>query len=77
VVRNTRRMVLDDHDRNITLTPRLRMEDLDYGLQLAGKPGLGTPFGNLAARAFGELSATGHADESESNVITFARTRCP
>lgn len=75
VVRNTQRMVLDDHDRNITFTPRLRLKDVDYALQLAGKLGLGTPFGALAARAFGELCATGHADENESNVITVARTR--
>jgi 3-hydroxyisobutyrate dehydrogenase len=75
VVRNTQRMVLDDSDRNITFTPRLRLKDVDYALQLAGKLGLGTPFGALAARAFGELCATGHADENESNVITIARTR--
>lgn len=77
VIRNTRRMVLGDHDRNITFTPRLRLKDVNYGLQLAGKLGLGTPFGTLAARAFGELCATGHADENESNVIAFARTRPP
>lgn len=75
VVRNTRRMVLDDHDRNITFTPRLRLKDVYYGLQLAGKLGLGTPFGTLAARAFSEVCASGHADENESNVITFARSR--
>jgi 3-hydroxyisobutyrate dehydrogenase len=77
VVRNTQRMVLDDYSRNITFTPRLRLKDVDYALQLAGKLGLGTPFGALAARAFGELCATGHADENESNVITVARTRAP
>lgn len=75
VIRNTRRMVLDDHDRNITFTPRLRLKDVHYGLQLAGKLGLGTPFGALAARAFGELCATGRADENESNVIAFARAQ--
>ena len=77
VVRNTQRMVLDDHDRNITFTPRLRLKDVDYALQLAGSLGLGTPFGALAARAFGELCDTGHADENESNVIAVARTRSP
>ena len=75
VVRNTERMVRDDHDRNITFTPRLRLKDVDYALQLAGKLGLGTPFGALAARAFGELCASGHADENESNVIAVARAR--
>lgn len=75
VIRNTRRMVLEDHDRNITFTPRLRLKDVNYALQLAGKLGLGTPFGGLAARAFSELCATGRADENESNVIAFARSQ--
>ena len=75
VVRNTRRMVLDDHDRNITFTPRLRLKDVEYALQLGGKLGLGTPFGALSARAFGELCASGYADENESNVIAFARAQ--
>lgn len=73
VVRNTRRMAEADHDRNITFTPRLRLKDVDYALRLAGKLGLGTPFGALAAQAFSQLCATGHAEENESNVITVAR----
>jgi 3-hydroxyisobutyrate dehydrogenase len=75
VIRNTRRMVLNDHDRNITFTPRLRLKDVHYALQLAGKLGLGTPFGALAARAFGQVCTAGQADENESNVITFARAQ--
>jgi 3-hydroxyisobutyrate dehydrogenase len=75
VIRNTRRMVLNDHDRNITFTPRLRLKDVHYALQLASKLGLGTPFGALAARAFGDVCTAGQADENESNVITFARAQ--
>ena len=73
VVRNTRRMVEGDRNPNITFTPRLRLKDVDYALRLARQLGLGTPFGALAARAFGQLCDTGHADENESNVINVAR----
>ena len=73
VIRNTRRMVEGDRNPNITFTPRLRLKDVDYALRLARKLDLGTPFGALAARAFGELCNTGRADENESNVIVFAR----
>jgi 3-hydroxyisobutyrate dehydrogenase len=73
VVRNTRRMVEGDRNPNITFTPRLRLKDVDYALRLARQVGLGTPFGALAARAFGQLCDTGHADENESIVIDVAR----
>ena len=73
VVRNTQRMVADDHDSNITFTPRLRLKDVDYALRLAGKLGLGVPFGALAGRVFQRLCDTGHGDENESNVIRVAR----
>ena len=73
VIRNTCRIVEGDRNLNITFTPRLRLKDVDYALRLARKLDLGTPFGALAARAFGELCNTGRADENESNVIVFAR----
>jgi 3-hydroxyisobutyrate dehydrogenase len=73
VVRNTRRMVEGARNPNITFTPRLRQKDVDYALRLARQLGLGTPFGALAARAFGQLCDTGHADENESIVIDVAR----
>jgi 3-hydroxyisobutyrate dehydrogenase len=77
VVRNTRRMVEGARNTNITFTPRLRLKDVDYALRLARKLGLGTPFGALAARAFGQLCDSGHADENESNVIEVARHARP
>jgi 3-hydroxyisobutyrate dehydrogenase len=77
VIRNTRRMVDADHDRNIAFTPRLRFKDVDYALRLASKLGLGAPFGALAAQAFGQLCNTGHGDENESNVILIARAQPP
>jgi 3-hydroxyisobutyrate dehydrogenase len=77
VVRNTRRMVEGDRNPNITFTPRLRLKDVDYALRLARQLGLGTPFGALAARAFGQLCDTGQADMNESIVIDVARHERP
>jgi 3-hydroxyisobutyrate dehydrogenase len=77
VVRNTRRMAEGARNPNITFTPRLRLKDVDYALRLARQLGLGTPFGALAARAFGQLCDTGHADENESIVIDVARHQGP
>ena len=77
VVRNTRRMVEGGRNPNITFTPRLRLKDVDYALRLARQLGLGTPFGALAARAFGQLCDTGQADENESIVIDIARHERP
>jgi 3-hydroxyisobutyrate dehydrogenase len=77
VVRNTRRMVEGARNPNITFTPRLRLKDVDYAQRLARQVGLGTPFGALARRAFGQLCDTGHADENESIVIDVARRQPP
>ena len=77
VIRNTRRMVDADHDRNIAFTPRLRFKDVDYALRLAAKLDLGAPFGALAARAFGQLCNMGRGEENESNVIAIARGQPP
>jgi 3-hydroxyisobutyrate dehydrogenase len=76
VIRNTRRMVEGDRNRNITFTPRLRLKDVDYALQLARKLDLGAPFGALAAQAFGQLCDSA-PDGNESNVIAIARNQRP
>lgn len=75
VVRNTRRMAAGDHDRNVIFTPRLRLKDVNYGLLLARKFGIGAPFGSLASRAFAQVCDAGHADENESNVVEVARAQ--
>jgi 3-hydroxyisobutyrate dehydrogenase len=75
VVRNTGRMAAGDHDRNVIFTPRLRLKDVNYGLLLARKFGIGAPFGSLASRAFAQVCDAGHADENESNVVEVARAQ--
>jgi 3-hydroxyisobutyrate dehydrogenase len=75
VVRNARRMVEGDHDRNILFTPQLRLKDVDYALRLARKLNLGTPFGVAASEAYATLCAMGHADRNESKIIEVARSQ--
>jgi 3-hydroxyisobutyrate dehydrogenase len=73
VVRNARRIVADDHDRDIAFTPVLRLKDVDYALQLARGLGMGAPFGRLAAEQVQQLITLGHARVNESKIIEVAR----
>jgi 3-hydroxyisobutyrate dehydrogenase len=73
VVRNTRRIVDGDHDRNVIFTPPLRLKDVRYALKLAQKLGIGSPFGDLAGTAFQRLIDLGHARENESSIIEVSR----
>ncbi|WP_129782116.1 NAD(P)-dependent oxidoreductase [Peristeroidobacter soli] len=77
VVRTARRIVADDHDRNILFTPQLRLKDVDYALRLARKLGIGVPFGATASAAYAKLCELGHAHSNESKIIAVARTRLP
>lgn len=77
VVRNVRRMVDDDHDRNVVFTPVLRLKDVDYALRLSGSLGLGSPFGELAARQLRHLIDLGHTRANESKIIEVSRLQTP
>jgi 3-hydroxyisobutyrate dehydrogenase len=73
VVRNTRRMVEGQFDRDIVFTPVLRLKDIDYALRLAAKLRIGVPFGDAASAAFRQLIELGGGAEHESRVIDVAR----
>jgi 3-hydroxyisobutyrate dehydrogenase len=73
VIRNTRRMADDDHNRNVVFTPVLRLKDVQYGLQLAQNLGIGSPFGSLASTKFRQLCELGFERDNESNIIEIAR----
>jgi len=77
VVRNARRIVDDDHERNVLFTPVLRLKDIEYALQFAQQRGIGTPFGTLAAREFRQLCDLGYTDMNESKIIEVARIQTP
>jgi 3-hydroxyisobutyrate dehydrogenase len=73
VVRNTRRMVAADHDRNIVFTSALRLKDVEYGLRFAREVGIGSPFGALAERIYRQLCDLGYAHFNESKVMDVCR----
>jgi 3-hydroxyisobutyrate dehydrogenase len=75
VIRNTRRMADDHHDRDVIFTPALRLKDVEYALLLARKFGIGSPFGGLAATAFRQLCARGSAHANESKILEVARSQ--
>jgi 3-hydroxyisobutyrate dehydrogenase len=73
VVRNVRRMVDNDHDRNVVFTPVLRLKDVDYALRLSRSLGLGSPFGQLAARQLRHVIDLGHTRANETKILEVAR----
>lgn len=77
VIRNSRRMIDDDHEREIVFTPALRLKDVDYALQFARSLDIGSPFGQLARDQFRKLCDLGHARVNESKIVEVARTQVP
>jgi 3-hydroxyisobutyrate dehydrogenase len=75
VVRNTRRMADNDHDRNVAFTAALRLKDVEYALRLARKLKIDSPLGELAASMLRRLCELGYADANESMIIEVARER--
>lgn len=73
VVRNTRRIVEGDHDREVVFTPALRLKDVRYALELARKLGIGSPFGALAGGLFTRLIERGDENANESKIIEVSR----
>ncbi len=77
VVRNARRIVADDHDRDVVFTPVLRLKDVRYALELAQALGMCAPFGQVAAGQLQQLIDLGYAQVNESKIIEVARQERP
>jgi 3-hydroxyisobutyrate dehydrogenase len=75
VIRNSRRMVAGDHYKDIIFTPRLRLKDVSYALQLTQELGIASPFGSLAEAAYRQLCEAGLQDANESVILEIARRR--
>jgi len=75
VIRNTRRIADDHHDRDILFTPQLRLKDVAYGLALARKFAIGSPFGKLAGEQFHQLCELDQQPTNESKIIEIARSQ--
>ena len=77
VVRNSRRMVAGDHDRDIVFAGRLRRKDAAYGVRLADSLGVPAPFGRAALGGLDRLLSLGLGDQNESAIIEVARQARP
>jgi 3-hydroxyisobutyrate dehydrogenase len=77
VIRNTRRMVAEDHDHNIVFTSALRLKDVEYAVRFARAVGIGSPFGELAEGIYRQLCDKGYANLNESKVIDVCRSQLP
>ena len=77
VVRNARRMAANDHDQDVAFTPELRLKDVEYALRFAQELGIGSPFGDLAARQFRRLIEMGYGQANESKIIEVSRRSLP
>ena len=73
VIRNARRIADGHHDRDVLFTPQLRLKDVEYGLTLARKFSIGSPFGRLAGELFRQLCALDQRPVNESKIIDIAR----
>jgi 3-hydroxyisobutyrate dehydrogenase len=74
VVRNTRRMVAEDHDHNVVFSSALRLKDVEYAVRFARANGIGSPFGALAEGIYRQLCEMGYAQVNESKVIEVCRS---
>jgi 3-hydroxyisobutyrate dehydrogenase len=77
VVRNTRRMVAADHDRQVVFSGDLRRKDAAYAIRLADQLGAAAPFGRTALAGLDRLVALGLGDRNESSIIEVARLPHP
>ena len=73
VVRNVRRFLASDHDRDVVFSAALRLKDVEYALRLARKLGFESAYGQAAALTLRRLTAAGYAGENESRIIDVMR----
>ena len=73
VVRNVRRFVRGDHERDVVFSVALRLKDVEYALRLARKFGVDPGYGEVAVLALRRLAAAGHGGQNESVVVEVMR----
>lgn len=73
VIRNVDRMVVDDHDQNITFAGKLRIKDARYGVEFAKSLGLDPAFGEAALSAYKLLVEQGVENLNESQILNAMR----
>src|SRR3569832_641829 len=73
VVRNVRRFLRGDHERDVVFSVALRLKDVEYALRLARKFGVDLGYGDVAVLALRRLAAAGHGGQNESVVVEVMR----
>ncbi len=69
VMRSVKRIIADDHDKDIVFSGRLRLKDASYGVELAHALGVAPEFGQIAVDAFAKLGKLGLEEHNETVVI--------
>ncbi len=73
VMRCVKRVIADDHDRDIVFSGKLRLKDASYGLELARSLGVDADFGQVAVDTFVRLGELGLDEQNETAVIKAIR----
>tara|TARA_Y100001960_G_scaffold289692_1_gene329728 strand:+ start:1593 stop:2483 length:891 start_codon:yes stop_codon:yes gene_type:complete len=73
VVRNSHRMVAENHEDNVAFSGQWRLKDTLYGLKLAEEFGQKSRFGSVAGQIYKELVDKGFGDLNETKVIDVLR----
>jgi len=68
VMRSVKRIIADDHDKDIVFSGRLRLKDASYGVELAHALGVAPEFGQVAVDAFAKLEGLGLEEHNETVV---------
>jgi 3-hydroxyisobutyrate dehydrogenase len=77
VVRNVRRFLAGDHDRDVVFSVALRLKDVEYALRLARKLGFDPRYGEVAVQALRHLAGEGHGADNESRIVDLLRGALP
>jgi 3-hydroxyisobutyrate dehydrogenase len=77
VMRTARRILADDHAREVLFAGRLRLKDAAYGVKLADRLGLTAPLGAAATALYRQMVETGLGELNDSGVVRVLRPETP
>ena len=69
VMRSVKRIIADDHNKDIVFSGKLRLKDASYGVELARALGVDPEFGQVAVDAYARLGELGLDEQNETAVI--------
>jgi len=69
VMRSVKRIIANDHDKDIVFSGKLRLKDASYGVELAHALGVAPDFGQMAVDTYARLGDLGLDEQNETAVI--------